>query len=322
MGRGGSLKFRLGEMDWVNRLLGRRGHPPAPPPARTPLKIGLALGGGFARGIAHVGVLKVLEENDIPIHAIAGVSAGAIVAAAYASGATPMEIGTRGCSMRFADIARWSIGRMGFVASERMERFLKKLLKCFRFEEMKLPLGIIATDLASGEPVLFRDTGDVNLPIRASCSYPGLFQPVLYNGRLLVDGAMSMEVPARLVRLMGATRVIAVHLPMQGTAAAPRNMFQVINRCFQIMQTRTEEGWRGMADVVIAPDARGVQWDQFSSAVKLIEAGETAARALVPQIRAWVEEDQQQAGVRVVARPTRAGGPVVMQGEYSPIEPQ
>ncbi len=262
---------------------------PAPPP--EPLRIGLALGGGFARGIAHVGVLRVLERNNIAVHCLAGVSAGSIVAAAYASGATPDEIGAVAASMKFGDIARWSFCRMGFAGSERMERFLGRLLKCFRFEEMRLPLGVVATDLSNGEAVLFQDQGEVTLPIRASCSYPGLFQPVPWEGRLLVDGAMSMEVPALMARSLGATRIISVHLPMQRASTVPSNMFQVVNRCFQILQTRTEGGWRERSDLVIAPDVRGVQWDGFKSAAQLMEAGEEAALAALPHIRAWLEPD-------------------------------
>jgi len=259
---------------------------PAPLPPVGPQRIGLALGGGFARGIAHVGVLRVLKQNQIPIHCIAGVSAGAIVAAAYASGTDPEEIAKTGCSMRFADVARWSIGRMGFAGSERMLSFLRKLLKTFRFEEMQIPLGVVATDLTTGESVLFRDKGDVGLPIRASCSYPGLFQPVRDGNRLLVDGAMSMEIPATVCRSLGATKVIAVQLPMQGPAAPPHNMFQVVNRCFQIMQNRMEESWRRYSDLVITPDVRNMQWDSFDCGTQLVEAGEKAALAALPQIRA------------------------------------
>ena len=174
-------------------------------------RIGLALGGGFARGIAHAGVLRVFERQGIPIHGITGVSAGSIVAAASASGAQPEEIVRAACSMRFADVARWSLSRMGFVVSERMKRFLQGLLKHYRFEEMQIPLGVVATDLCTGEPVSFRDTGDVFLPIRASCSYPGLFQPVRSGGRVLIDGAMSIEIPAVLARELGATHVVSVH---------------------------------------------------------------------------------------------------------------
>jgi NTE family protein len=252
------------------------------------MRLGLALGGGFARGMAHIGVLSVLEEHQIPVHCIAGVSAGAIAAAAYASGVAPAEIGRAGCAMRFTDVARWTIGRMGIAGSERMDRFLRKLLLRYSFEEMRIPLGIVATDVLTGEPVIFRDRGDVVLPIRASCSYPGLFQPVRCGERLLVDGAISMEVPALLARLLGATHVISLHLPMQGAAALPTNMFHVINRCFQIMHSRTEISWRQHSNLVIEPDVRGMEWDAFDSASQLIKAGEEAARQVLPRIQAWL----------------------------------
>jgi NTE family protein len=260
-------------------------HGPDPPPG--PPRIGVALGGGFARGVAHAGVLSVLERSGIPIHCITGVSAGSIVAAAYASGATPAEIAEAGCAMRFGDIARWSLCRMGFVVSERMKRFLERLLKRYRFEEMRIPLGVVATDLSTGESVSFRDSGDVFLPIRASCSYPGLFQPVRYQDRMLVDGAMSMEIPAALARQLGATHVISVHLPAQDRAL-PSNVFQVVNRCFQIMQTRTEDSWRRHSDLVIAPDVRAIEWDGFACGPQMLKAGEAAALSAVPQIRAWL----------------------------------
>lgn len=282
----------------VGGLLGglRRGVPSsdALSEAEMPLavpRIGLALGGGFARGIAHAGVLKVFEEQHIPIHCIAGVSAGAIVAAAYTSGATADEIGRAGCAMRFADVGRWTLGRLGLVGSDRMNRFLTKLLKTYRFEEMRIPLGVLATDLSTGRPVPFVGPGPVFEGIRASCSYPGLFQPVPYGGRLLVDGAMSMEIPAALARQLGATHVISVHLPARGVGAQPTNVFQVVNRCFQIMQSRSEESWRNETDLVIAPDVRGVDWDAFERGPQLIEAGRTAALAALPRIREWFARD-------------------------------
>jgi NTE family protein len=269
-----------------------RGRGPVRPGAvGTPRpKIGLALGGGFARGIAHAGVLGVLQRHGIPIHCITGVSAGAIVAAAFASGASPDEIQRAGCTMRFGHVASWRFGRMGFVASERMERFLVRLLKRYRFEEMQIPLGVIATDLATGEPEQFRDSGDVFLPIRASCSYPGLFRPVAWKGRLLVDGAISVEIPALLARQLGATHVISVHLAAPAGGAVPRNMFQVVNRCFQILQKGNEEVWRRHSDLVIAPDVREVEWDGFERARDLIRAGEAAAEAALPAILEWLPE--------------------------------
>jgi NTE family protein len=287
------------KIDWDSwkSAFGLRPRPPAeqfPAAVPAPMRLGLALGGGFARGLAHIGVLKVFEQNSIPVHCITGVSAGAIVAAAYASGATPQEIAEAGSAMRFTDVARWTIGRMGIAGSDRMERFLRRLLKCYTFEQMRLPLGIVATDVVTGEAIVFRDHGDVVLPIRASCSYPGLFQPVRCGERLLVDGAISMEVPALLARLLGATHVVSLHLPMQGAAAMPTNMFHVINRCFQILHSRTEITWRQHSDLVIEPNVRGMEWDAFESAAQLVKAGEEAARQALPRIQAWMGQPQIQ----------------------------
>jgi NTE family protein len=129
----------------------------------------------------------------------------------------------------------------------------------------------------------------VIVPIRASCSYPGLFQPIRYQDRLLVDGAMSVEVPALLAQKMGATHVISVALPMQGSAVVPSNMLQVVNRCFQILQHRAEDTWRRHSDLIITPDVSGVEWDGFKSGQEMIRAGELAAEAALPQIKKWLE---------------------------------
>jgi NTE family protein len=194
--------------------------------------IGLALGGGFARGIAHLGILRVLEENEVPVAMIAGVSAGALVASAYASGTTVDEIAVIAKAMRFKDIARRTFSRLGLAGSDRMADFIARLLKVYRFEEMRIPLAVLATDLSSGRPVVFREHGSVVLPIRASCSYPGLFQPVRYRHHYLVDGAMTCEVPAPALRKMGATHIVSVCLPVNGDGYDPSNMLQVVNRCF------------------------------------------------------------------------------------------
>jgi NTE family protein len=206
--------------------------------------------------------------------------------------------------MSFGDVASWSLGRMGFVASERMKRFLTRLLKCYRFEEMPTPVGVLATDLATGDPVTFYGSGDVFLPIRASCSYPGLFRPVRWGDKLLVDGAMSTEIPALLVRQLGATHVISVHLPATNGGPPPTNVFQVVNRCFQILQTKAEDVWRQNTDLVITPNVNGVEWDGFECGPNLVKAGEAAAEAALPAIRKWFLEPP----IRV------PGGAVVSQG--------
>jgi len=248
------------------------------------LRIGLALGGGFARGIAHVGVLRVLERNKIPISAIAGVSSGAIVAAAAASGTTADEIEKVALSMKFRDVAKWTLNLRGLADNDRMITFLTRLLKLNRFEDMKIPLAIVATDLVRGKPVTFHGKGDVVFPIRASCAYPGLFLPLRHEGRLLVDGFVSMEVPAEVLLQMGANYVISVAIPNNDGIEDFGNMFSVVSRCFQVMSARTEHSWRRYSNVVIAPGVANMSWDSFPSAKRLIELGEQAAQAALPDI--------------------------------------
>ena len=248
------------------------------------LRIGLALGGGFARGIAHIGVLRVLERNRIPISAIAGVSSGAIVAAAAASGATADDIEKVALSMKFRDVAKWTLNLKGLADNDRMITFLARLLKVNRFEDMKIPLAIVATDLVRGRPVTFHGKGDVVFPIRASCAYPGLFLPLRHEGRLLVDGFVSMEVPAEVLPQIGANYVISVVIPNNDGIEDYGSMFSVVSRCFQVMSARTEHSWRRHSNVVIAPAVANMAWDSFPNAKKLIEAGEQAAQAALPEI--------------------------------------
>jgi NTE family protein len=248
--------------------------------------IGLALGGGFARGIAHVGVLRVLERHRIPIHYIGGVSAGAVAAAAFASGAGSEEIGGVCRSLRFSDVASWCISKLALAKTERMVPFLRRLLKRFRFEEMRIPLCVVATNLANGEPVVFHAHGDVIPAVRASCCYPGLLRPVHYEDMLLVDGAISMSMPALPLKCMGATHVISVHLQMQECASSAQNLFQVVNRCMQILQEKSAGDWQKYSALVIKPCVSDIAWNGFDSAERLIDAGEAATEAALPQIRA------------------------------------
>ncbi len=257
---------------------------------KAPL-IGVALGGGFARGIAHIGVLRVFEKYKIPIHAIAGVSAGSMVAAAYAGGATTAEIERAARGMRFRDVARWTISLMGLADSGRMIPFLGRLLKATTFERMNIALAVVASDIVAGKPFVFRGEGDVVLAIRASCSYPGLFQPVRHNGCCLVDGYVCCEVPTDPLRHMGVDRVIAVHLPGPSGGVDPRSLFAVVHRCFQVMGTRLDNEWRSQADLVIAPEVAHVPWDSFTSLAEMIALGEKAALEALPEIERWLGRD-------------------------------
>ena len=262
--------------------------------SRVP-SIGVALGGGFARGIAHIGVLKVLEEEDIPIRAIAGTSVGALIGACYCSGLSPAEMEEVARNTRFTSFARWTLSRCGFASNDRMIAYLTRTLKCKNFEDLRIPLGVTATDFHTGGGVVFH-SGSVIDPVRASCAYPGMFLPVEMRGRFFIDGMLSHPVPTHPVREMGADRVIAVHL--KGTWARtgpPRHLFDVIGQSFAIAQDAMSILWRGAADLVIEPDVAGFGYDDFKRSSELIKVGEAAMRAALPEVRKWIETPETSA---------------------------
>jgi NTE family protein len=251
--------------------------------------IGLALGGGFARGIAHVGVLRVLEEAGIPVKFVAGTSVGALIGAAYCSGLTPDELEEMALRVRFKTFARWTLSRHGFATNQRMIGFLNGSLKAKTFEELRVPLAVTATDLNTGEGVVFR-SGPLVEPVRASCAYPGMFLPVNIGGRWLVDGMLAHAVPTRPLRAMGAEKVLAVHLKGKfASGATPRHLFDVIGQCFSIAQEMCAPAWKQAADLIVEPDVDGFEYDAFAQSGELIRCGEVAMRAALPAVRAWLQ---------------------------------
>ena len=276
-------------------------------------RIGLALGGGFSRSLAHVGVLQVFQEHRIPIHCIAGISSGAIIAGAFASGSPLEDIISTGSCTTFSSYARWTLSRMGLATTERMEPYLRKALRHIRFEEMQTPFAVVATDLVTGEPVVFKDRGDVIGPVRASCSYPGLFLPVEIDGRWLVDGGISTTVPVDAVRGMGATHVLAVYLHTVAVdGVRPTNMMQVVGQCFSILQDRMATDWRGEAQIVLEPDVASFTWNSFERVGELVEAGRESALRALPRIRRWFEPAHETqvaaAGGRIPVRVPATSG--------------
>ena len=247
-------------------------------------RVGVALGGGFARGIAHVGVLRALNEYGIPVDVIAGTSVGALIAAAYASGSTTEEMERQGSATRFRDFGRWTISRMGMASNERLEDFLRKFTVLHRFEDMKIPLGIVATDLLTGQSAYFV-RGEIGPALRASCAYPGLFLPLEIEDRVVVDGFLTEQVPAVCVRKMGAQVVISVNLEPGLLHTRPRNTIEVISRSFSILQTTARQPWRDATDVLIEPDVHDILWDEFVRTPELVAAGFAATKAALPEIR-------------------------------------
>jgi NTE family protein len=264
---------------------------PRPQQASPRPMIGLALGGGFARGIAHVGVLRVFEENHIPIDYLAGTSVGSLIAAAYAGGSTLEEMERVAQSTRFKDFAEWTISWQGLASDSRLQRYLGQLTPVRRFENLRIPLAIVATDMLKAESVYFT-SGEIGPALCASCAYPGLFRPVERDGRMLVDGFLTAPVPAHAVRQMGADFVIAVNLSGMTLDERPTNFFEIISRSFSILLRSSEPAWRPLADLVIEPEVEQFRWDDFARTPDLIASGERAAREALPQILAALESGQ------------------------------
>jgi NTE family protein len=279
-------------MGWVQAALERvrdfayAERPPQVKPPTRP-KLGVALGGGFARGIAHVGVLHTLEQHGLTIDYIAGTSAGALAAIAYASGLSYEEVVNRAAALRFGMFGQWRFSWLGLASNQKLEFYPKRYLSISTFEELRIPVTIAATDLISGEPVYF-DHGPLGPPLRASCAYPGLFQPVQYEGRTLVDGFVGATVPVEAVEKMGADVTVAVFLDSEAIVR-PTNFTDVIGRSFTIIQRHADLAWRAKADVVIEPHVRDFAWDDFAKTPQLIAAGEEAMTAAMPRLRVALE---------------------------------
>jgi NTE family protein len=283
------LKWMRGAVERVREFA--YAEPPPAPEARP--RVGVALGGGFARGIAHLGVLRVLDEEKIPIDYLAGTSAGAMLAVSYASGHTIAEIEAQARATRFRDFGQWRLSWMGLASNQRLEHFPRKYLGVTTFEQLRIPLAIAATDLGTGEPVYFTQ-GPLGPALRASCAYPGMFMPVEHEGRLLVDGFLAAPVPVDALKKMGADVVIAVFLEA-GSDRRPTSIVDVIGLSFAILQRHADREWRREADIIIEPVVRDFLWDDFDKTPELIASGEAAARAALPKIRAALAPKSAQA---------------------------
>jgi NTE family protein len=250
--------------------------------------VGLALGGGFARGLAHLGVLQVLEQNHIPIACIAGTSVGSILGAAYASGAPLARIIATCRTLRFRDIARWRVSRLGLASNHRLGDLIERVFDSRQFEDLRIPMAVVATDLNSGEPVVLTH-GSLVDAIRASCAFPGLFEPVEIGTRCLADGGLVAPVPTRAARQLGAELVLGVSVGIQdGHRGAPANIFQVVTRAVSAAQKHQLEVWERHADLVLRPDVQSIAWDEFNRADEAIAAGAAVARLALPRIQKFL----------------------------------
>ena len=260
---------------------------PQPPRAVKPPRIGLALGGGAARGFAHIGVIQVLEENGIKADLVAGTSAGSLVAALYASGKTPAEMAQLAINMDESAITDWSFPGRGLIRGEALAKYVRDHTGSRPIEQMKLPLGIVAADLDSGAAILFQ-RGDTGVAVRASSAVPAVFQPVKIGSREYVDGGLVSPVPVRFARQMGAEMVIAVDISSPPDGAATGDLMKMLLQTFSIMGKSINVFELRDADVVLRPSLNGVGSADFTARRRAIQAGREAAQAALPQLKARI----------------------------------
>jgi NTE family protein len=260
----------------------------ATPPAPRRPKIGLALGGGAARGFAHIGVIKVLEAQGIVPDLVVGTSAGSLVGALYAAGNNGYALQKMAIDMDEAAISDWTLPffsqSTGVLKGEAIQSYVNRALQGKPIDQLKVPFGAVATDLHTGQPILFR-RGNTGAAVRASSAVPGVFHPVRIGNIDYVDGGLVSPVPASFARQMGADFVIAVNISAQPDAQPASSTFEVLLQTFAIMGQSLNQYELKQADVVIRPELATMKGGDFQGRNLAILAGEKAAMAMLPEIR-------------------------------------
>lgn len=265
------------------------------------VKVGVALGGGGARGLAHIGVLKALEEEDVPVGAIAGTSVGALIGSLYASGVTTAQLEQMTQEIGWSTLtnySRFSLLRLMMtgqkLSTNNMEVYLRKHIGETRFDELKIPFSCVATDIQTGEKLIFRE-GSVALAARASATIPGMFEPVPFRHRFLVDGGLVSNLPTDLVAAMGADPIVAVDVTADFMRSQPRSVLEVLNQAIYIQSERLAQEELSRAQVVIRPNLGDITMMDLSRSDECIDAGVLAGRRAVPAIKRLILDKRFEA---------------------------
>jgi NTE family protein len=287
-------------------LAGCAATPPAQPPKSAPVvqpkparhvKIGLALGGGAARGFAHIGVIKALEAQGIVPDIVVGTSAGSLVGALYAAGNNGFALHKLALEMDEATISDWSVPLFarstGVLKGEALQNYVNRTLNQIPIEKMKIPFGAVATDLKSGMPILFT-RGNAGMAVRASSAVPGVFQPVRIGEQTYIDGGLVSPVPARFARQMGADFVIAVNISAQPEAQPSSSTMDMLLQTFAIMGQSINQYELKDADVVIQPRLGNMKGNDFPGRNVAVLAGEQAAAGMMAEIRQKLAARRQE----------------------------
>jgi len=257
--------------------------------ARSKSGIGLALSGGAARGIAHIAVLDVLEQEGVPIHGIAGTSAGSIIGALYCAGMPPSEIKRILLKAKWKDILKFVIPRTGLISSEGICRFMEDILPVKKFSDFILPFAAVATDLRTGDKVVIT-TGSIARAVQASCSLPVIFTPTEINRKTLIDGGVASQVPVKTVREnLGIKKVIAVNVNYRAMELEQfDNVLKIAAHLSALWASRNARKEEKLADVLIEVNARGIPLYDLSKARELLRRGRKAAEEKAPKIQKMI----------------------------------
>jgi NTE family protein len=244
------------------------------------------LGGGTARGIAHIGVLKVLVQEGLKPDLVVGCSAGSLIGAFYAAGYTPAQMEEVALKVKDNEVADMVAGnKRGMVAGEALQSFVNKYTRNTPIENFPIPYAAVATNLTTGEPAIFK-SGDAGLAVRASSSIPAIFIPVRIGEQEYVDGGLISPVPIRIARELGVDQVVAVSVNSGPQPGHPAGMFELLMQSFDIMASSLTRLELREADVVIKPDLSKIAFTDFTSRNLMITLGEQAARRALPTIKA------------------------------------
>lgn len=271
--------------------------PPLAEPALRPIKIALVLGGGAARGFAHIGVIKALEAQGVVPDMVVGTSAGSLVGALYAAGNNGFALQKLAMEMDEAAISDWSVPLFsqssGVLKGEAVQGYVNRAVNHLPIEKLKLPFGAVATDLQTGQAILFR-RGNTGAAVRASSAVPGLFQPVRIGNMTYVDGGLVSPVPVSFARKMGADFVIAVNISVQPEAQPASGTLEILLQTFAIMGQSLNHHELREADVVIRPELATMKGNDFQHRNVAILAGERAATALMAEIKQKIKRKREQ----------------------------
>lgn len=259
----------------------------------TRKKIGIALSGGAARGFAHLGVLKVLRENDIPIDCIAGTSAGSITGAAVASGLSIEEIIEMGRKMTWFRMSKFAFSPKGFLSNAAMGNLLRQTFPHDKFENLPIPFAAVTCDLQTGDAVVLKEKGDLIDAVRASCAIPGIFTPVEIDGKRLFDGGVVANVPTKAVRSLGAEIVIAVDVLASGATywGTPSTFLGIFFQSTMMMLRAASKAHHYRADVVIIPKIAHLRPDEIGKIDEFIKLGEEAALEKIDEIKKLIANE-------------------------------